>query len=228
MFAQALGRWGNWFNNELFGGPTSLPWRLQIHKIDVVTGHLTQCDVGNIGTVGVCGYYQPTFLYESLWDIALGFALHLRRAPGRSSARATCSRSTSWATRVGRGWIEALREDHANHILGVRLNDWTALLVFLGAAIWFYVHRDAPTDSLYRPRPAGRPADRADAAAEPDEPTIDGRSSTADAGRATPTGTDTAGRRRAATGIGRPACSTCTTRVTATSPAAGCVRPSSA
>ncbi len=75
VFAQAIGRWGNWFNNELYGGPTSLPWRLQIHKIDVVTGHLTQCDVGNIGTVGVCGYYQPTFLYESLWDLALGFAL---------------------------------------------------------------------------------------------------------------------------------------------------------
>jgi prolipoprotein diacylglyceryl transferase len=151
VFAQAIGRWGNWFNNELFGGPTSLPWRLQIHKIDVVTGHLTQCDVGAIGKVGVCGYYQPTFLYESLWDIALGVALiYIGR-------RYTLGQSNLFALyvmgyTVGRGWIEALREDHANHFLGVRLNDWTALLVFIAGAIWFYVHRDSPSDRLYTDR----------------------------------------------------------------------------
>ena len=70
-FAQGIGRWGNWFNNELFGGPTSLPWKLQIHCFDTVAGHAVDCGTGST----VQGYYQPTFLYESIWDIALGFAL---------------------------------------------------------------------------------------------------------------------------------------------------------
>ena len=161
MFAQALGRWGNWFNNELFGGPTSLPWKLQIHKIDVVTGHLTQCDVGRIGTVGVCGYYQPTFLYESLWDVALGFALIYvgRRVKlGQSNLFALYVMGYT----VGRGWIEALREDHANHFFGVRLNDWTAILVFLGRrglvlrssqrTERLAVYRQASADSIARRR----------------------------------------------------------------------------
>ena len=168
VFAQAIGRWGNWFNNELFGGPTSLPWKLQIHKIDVVTGHLTQCDVGAIGKVGVCGYYQPTFLYESLWDVALGIALiYIGR-------RYTLGQSNLFALYVmgytlGRGWIEALREDHANHFLGVRLNDWTALLVFIAGAIWFYVHRDTPSDRLYtgRRRPPPNESTTADPPLDP-------------------------------------------------------------
>ncbi len=157
IFAQALGRWGNWFNNELYGGPTSLPWKLQIHQIDVVTGHLTQCQEGNIGVVGVCGYYQPTFLYESLWDVALGVALiyvgrRVKLGQGNLFALYVMGYT------VGRAWIEALREDHANHFFGVRLNDWTALFVFIAAAIWFYLHRNRPTDSLYRPgrRPGSR------------------------------------------------------------------------
>jgi prolipoprotein diacylglyceryl transferase len=158
VFAQAIGRWGNWFNNELYGGPTSLPWKLQIHKIDVVTGHLTQCDVGRIGQVGVCGYYQPTFLYESLWDVALGIALIYvgrRYKLGQSNLFALYVMGYT----LGRGWIEALREDHANHFLGVRLNDWTALLVFIAGAIWFYVHRDTPSDRLYTDRRRPPPGD---------------------------------------------------------------------
>ena len=43
VFAQAIGRWGNWFNNELYGGPTSLPWKLQIHCLDIDVGHATAC-----------------------------------------------------------------------------------------------------------------------------------------------------------------------------------------
>ncbi len=50
---------------------------------------------------------------------------------------------------AGRGWIEALRTDHANHILGLRLNDWTSLLVFLAAALWLLLHRGPGTRELY-------------------------------------------------------------------------------
>jgi prolipoprotein diacylglyceryl transferase len=179
IFAQALGRWGNWFNNELYGGATSLPWKLQIHDIDVVTGHAQPCTFGNLGAT-VCGYYQPTFLYESLWDVALGFALlylDRRLRLGRGNVMALYVMGYT----AGRAWIEALRTDHANHILGLRLNDWTAIIVFLLALAWFLRHGGFRAEREASPYPGGgpppEPADRvqpdgthADAAeaAEPD------------------------------------------------------------
>jgi prolipoprotein diacylglyceryl transferase len=147
-FAQGIGRWGNWFNNELFGGPTSVPWKLQIHCFDTVAGHAVDCGTGST----VQGYYQPTFLYESLWDIALGFALIW------AARRWTLGRGNEFALyamgyAAGRAWIEALRSDFAHEFLGVRLNDWTAIVVFLGALVWFIRHRAEPDESLYtRPR----------------------------------------------------------------------------
>jgi prolipoprotein diacylglyceryltransferase len=78
------------------------------------------------------GLYQPTFLYESLWDLAVAALLvwagrRFVRRRGRLFALHVA------AYTVGGGWIEALRVDHANHFLGLRLTDWTSLLVFLGA-----------------------------------------------------------------------------------------------
>jgi prolipoprotein diacylglyceryl transferase len=138
VLAQGIGRWGNWFNNELYGGPTSLPWKLEIHDVSTVTGHAQPCSFGNIGA-SVCGYYQPTFLYESLWDIALAallIYLDRRLRLGRGNVMALYVMGYT----VGRGWIEALRHDHANHILGLRLNDWTAIIVFLCGLAWFLRH----------------------------------------------------------------------------------------
>jgi prolipoprotein diacylglyceryl transferase len=144
LVAQAIGRWGNWFNNELYGGPTSLPWGLRVHCMDIVTGHAVPfgtADGGQVcdGTAVVHGLYQPTFLYESLWDLAIAALLiYLDR-------RFRLGKGTVFALYVmgytaGRGWIEALRHDHANHILGLRLNDWTAVIVFLlGLAL--FVHQ---------------------------------------------------------------------------------------
>jgi prolipoprotein diacylglyceryl transferase len=158
VFAQAFGRWGNWFNNELYGGPTSVPWKLQIHDIDVVSGHTQPCSFGNVGAT-VCGYYQPTFLYESVWDLALGFALiyagHRWRL-GRGNTFALYAMGYT----AGRVWIEALRSDHANHLLGLRVNIWTSIGVFLLALAWFVFHRHRYNESLYlksRPAPADQP-----------------------------------------------------------------------
>jgi phosphatidylglycerol---prolipoprotein diacylglyceryl transferase len=148
VFAQGIGRWGNWFNNELYGGPTSLPWRLQIHCLDIDVGHATACP-GTSSTV--LGYFQPTFLYESLWDIALGVALLVldrRLRLGRGNVMALYVMGYT----VGRAWIEALRTDHANHFLGLRLNDWTCLIVFLLGLAWFLSHggfRAAREDTPY-------------------------------------------------------------------------------
>jgi prolipoprotein diacylglyceryltransferase len=87
----------------------------------------------------VLGYFQPTFLYESLWDIAIGVGLILldrKLRLGRGNVFALYVMGYT----AGRGWIEALRTDHANHFLGLRLNDWTSIVVFLGGLAWFLRH----------------------------------------------------------------------------------------
>jgi prolipoprotein diacylglyceryl transferase len=119
-FAQAIGRWGNWFNQELYGNPTKLPWGLKITS-----------DAGD----RIPGIYQPTFLYESLWCIGVALLViwadrRFRLGHGRTFALYVA------AYCVGRGWIEHLRSDFAHHILGLRLNDWTALVVFLAAVTY--------------------------------------------------------------------------------------------
>jgi prolipoprotein diacylglyceryl transferase len=136
VLAQGIGRWGNWFNNELYGGPTSLPWKLQIHCLDITVGHAQTC-AGS--TSDVLGYFQPTFLYESIWDIALAFVLlyvDRRYRLGRGNLLAVYAMGYT----LGRVWIEALRSDHANHILGLRLNIWTCIVVFILALIYFRLH----------------------------------------------------------------------------------------
>jgi len=164
VFAQAIGRLGNWFNNELYGGATSLPWKLQIHCLNIDVGHATTCP-GTNSTV--LGYFQPTFLYELLWDAAVGFALLMldrRLRLGRGNVMALYVMGYT----IGRAWIEALRTDHANHVLGLRLNDWTSLLVFLGGLSWFLRHggfRAEREASPYRTGPPDEPS--------PDEPSAD-------------------------------------------------------
>ena len=149
--AQAIGRWGNWFNNELYGRPTDVPWRLAIHDIDVTTGRAQPCGFGNIGRM-VCGYYHPTFLYESLWDLALAFFLIWAARKWRLGRGNTFALYAMGYT-VGRFWIEAMRSDYAHRFLGLRLNDWTSVIVFVGALIWFLRHRNVYDESPYtRPR----------------------------------------------------------------------------
>ncbi|MER6265679.1 prolipoprotein diacylglyceryl transferase [Streptomyces sp900105755] len=122
-FAQAIGRWGNWFNQELYGRETHLPWAL----------HITSSEGGRVP-----GYYHPTFLYESLWCIGVGFLViwadrRFKLGHGRAFALYVA------AYCVGRGWIEYMRVDDAHHILGLRLNDWTAMIVFLLAVLYIVV-----------------------------------------------------------------------------------------
>jgi prolipoprotein diacylglyceryl transferase len=126
--AQALGRWGNWFNQELYGRPTKLPWAV---KIDPEHRFSTP----DIAT------YHPTFLYESLWCVGVALLViwaekRFRLAYGRTFALYVA------AYTVGRAWIEWLRVDSAHHILGLRLNDWTSLIVFLAAVAYLVYYRD--------------------------------------------------------------------------------------
>lgn len=151
--AQAIGRWGNWFNNELYGRPTGLPWKLQIHCLEITQGRASTCP----GTTSdVLGYFQPTFLYESLWDLVLAAVLiwaGRRYALGNGRVFALYAMGYG----AGRLWVEALRSDPANHILGLRLNIWTALIFILIGAVWFATHRGPREESIYRDGRPSRP-----------------------------------------------------------------------
>jgi prolipoprotein diacylglyceryl transferase len=121
--AQAIGRWGNWFNQELYGKETDLPWAVRI----------TSSLDGRVP-----GDYHPTFLYESLWCV--GVALLVIWADRRfqlGHGRAFALYVAAYC--AGRFWIEYLRVDDAHHILGLRLNNWTALIVFVLAVVYLVV-----------------------------------------------------------------------------------------
>ncbi|GIH19117.1 prolipoprotein diacylglyceryl transferase [Rugosimonospora africana] len=143
--AQALGRWGNWFNNELYGRPTSLPWGLRVHVMDDQNpGHSLVMDGKPVLQEGL---FQPTFLYESLWDVGVAilvWQLDKRHRFGRGRAFALYA----MAYTAGRFWVEALRVDTAHHFLGLRLNEWTSLVVFVLALIYF-VRVRGPQARLY-------------------------------------------------------------------------------
>ena len=118
--AQAVGRWGNWFNQELYGRATDLPWAVEI----------TSSDDGRIP-----GTYHPTFLYESLWCIGVALLViwadrRFKLGHGRAFALYVA------AYCAGRFWIEYMRVDEAHEFLGLRLNNWTAIAVFLLAVLY--------------------------------------------------------------------------------------------
>ena len=153
LVAQALGRWGNWFNQELFGKPTDLPWALEVSDDKAL-------DAGYpVGTT-----FHPTFLYEFLWCLA-AFALvvwldrRFRLGHGRVVALYVMTYT------VGRGWIEMLRIDSVelSDVGGLRFNVWTSIVLFALAAAYFVwstrrhpgreeqVYDDAPGDPLDEP-----------------------------------------------------------------------------
>jgi prolipoprotein diacylglyceryl transferase len=138
--AQAIGRWGNWFNQELFGRPTRLPWGLHV---DLAQRPLAYRAFAT---------FHPTFLYESLWDLAVvGIVLwaerHLQLRPGRLFAVYVA------AYTFGRFFVEWLRIDNAHRFFGLRLNDWTSIVVFLAAVVWLLWSR--PRSSARTADPAG-------------------------------------------------------------------------
>jgi prolipoprotein diacylglyceryl transferase len=133
--AQAIGRWGNWWNQELFGKPTTLPWALRISD-DKIPPQFAP------GTT-----FHPTFLYESLWNFALCGVLLLidrrfRLRPGRLLAVYVVGYA------IGRFWVEGLRIDAAKTGGGLRLNQWTAIVAGGLAALYLLVdwarHRGQP------------------------------------------------------------------------------------
>ena len=141
LVAQAIGRLGNWFNQELFGRPTTLPWALEIAPQFRPSGY------------GQYATFHPTFLYELLWDLAVAAVLVVldrRFQLGHGKVFALYVMLYS----VGRFWIEALRIDTVNTIGGFRLNNYTALIAFVVALLWLawlVRHRPGREDVVERP-----------------------------------------------------------------------------
>jgi prolipoprotein diacylglyceryl transferase len=120
--AQAIGRWGNYFNQELFGRPTKLPWAV---KIDVAHRPAAYAQYGT---------FHPTFLYESIWDlivvVLLIFVIEKRVKLRQGYLFAAYVALYTF----GRFFTEYLRIDFAHKFLGLRLNDWVSIVIFVAAA----------------------------------------------------------------------------------------------
>jgi prolipoprotein diacylglyceryl transferase len=157
LVAQALGRLGNWFNNELYGGATDLPWALKIYHWEGGRAVL-----GADGQPELLGTFHPTFLYELLWNLAAAaFVIWADRRFRLGHGRAFALYVLSYC--VGRLWIELLRTDPAEHFFGVRLNVFTAIVVGLLAAGYLVWQRGRPREVITRgaaaaPAPAEVPA----------------------------------------------------------------------
>jgi prolipoprotein diacylglyceryl transferase len=164
LVAQAVGRLGNWFNQELYGRPTELPWGLHIDA-----GYLVSNPASGVaypeGTL-----FHPTFLYELLWNLAMaGVLLFVDRRFRLGHARVFWAYVLLYT--LGRVWIEMLRIDDAELVLGLRLNVWTSILLGLTALVVSIVlARRFPTrEESVRLRPEGDdPSAGAGAEPEPD------------------------------------------------------------
>jgi len=154
LVAQAIGRWGNWFNQELFGKPTDLPWALEIDPEHRPPGYEGQAT------------FHPTFLYECLWDLTVfGVLIALDRRFKFGHGRMLALYVMGYT--LGRGWIEMLRIDtvELDDVGGLRFNVWTSIVLFVVALVYFVVsQRLRPGQEIevydegYGPQPALAPA----------------------------------------------------------------------
>jgi len=140
LLAQGIGRIGNWWNQELYGKPTKLPWALEISPDHRPLAYFNNAT------------FHPTFLYELIWDL-LGVLVLLWvarrwtiRPPGLFALY------VAWYC-FGRFFEELLRIDPAHHIAGLRLNAWVSIILFVAAVLYFVWHqRRAPGRGVREPR----------------------------------------------------------------------------
>jgi prolipoprotein diacylglyceryl transferase len=135
VLAQAIGRWGNYFNQELFGRPSTLPWAVEIdfvHRPDQYKAFAT---------------FQPTFLYESLWCLLI-FAVLLwaERLPSHRKGQTVALYIALYT--AGRFVFENMRSDPAHNIAGLRINAWVSIALFLCGVAWFVWLARRPVDPV--------------------------------------------------------------------------------
>ena len=142
--AQAIGRFGNWFNQEVYGRPTTLPWGLKIDpNVSAAAGNYPP------GTL-----FHPTFLYEGLWNVGLAlFLIWMDRRKKLRAGELFAIYVLGYA--IGRLWVESLRSDHASLIFGVRINIWMSIIVGLLALAVLVRNRLRPASVTTTPVLAG-------------------------------------------------------------------------
>ncbi|WP_114453543.1 prolipoprotein diacylglyceryl transferase [Halopolyspora algeriensis] len=169
ILAQAIGRLGNWFNQELYGGPTTLPWGLEIYeRVNPETGALAPVTGVAVDHTPIA-VVHPTFLYELLWNLLVVVLLvwadrRFRMGHGRVFALYVAGYT------AGRVWIEMLRTDPATEILGVRINVYTSIVIFALAVLYLVLvrgKREDPTALRGKPRPE-----------DDDDASVDGKAGT--------------------------------------------------
>ncbi|MGW5050188.1 prolipoprotein diacylglyceryl transferase [Actinokineospora sp. NPDC004072] len=141
VVAQGIGRLGNYFNQELYGGPTDLPWGLELYRRVNEFGVEDPLNGVAIDNTLIDGSpVHPTFLYELLWNLAVAAVVvwadrRFRLGHGRAFALYVAGYT------LGRTWIELMRTDEATLVFGVRINVWTSLLLFVGAIAYYVIAR---------------------------------------------------------------------------------------
>lgn len=155
LLAQAIGRLGNYFNQELYGRETDLPWGLEIYQRFDDQGRLDM--MNGVSTGVVEKVVHPTFLYELLWNVLVVLLLvyvdkRFRIGHGRLFALYVAGYS------FGRFFVELMRDDEATHIAGIRINSFTSALVFLAAIAYFvFATKGRETPAQLQPGAEPRP-----------------------------------------------------------------------
>ncbi|HZN80160.1 MAG TPA: prolipoprotein diacylglyceryl transferase [Mycobacterium sp.] len=137
ILAQAIGRVGNYFNQELYGRPTTLPWGLEIYER--VNANGAPDNLNGVSTGELLNIYHPTFLYELLWNVLIFAALiYIDRRFKIGHGRLFAMYVAGYC--FGRFWIELMRSDYASQPFdGIRVNSLTSTFVFIGAVVYIMV-----------------------------------------------------------------------------------------
>jgi prolipoprotein diacylglyceryltransferase len=176
IVAQAIGRLGNYFNQELFGRATTLPWGLDVYLRTPggAAGRQADCGLGGApefptsyikaDPTVLCGTYHPTFLYELLWNLGIAAVLVWADRKFRLGRGQVFWLYVAGYT-LGRGWIEMLRIDTANKFFGIRINVFTSIVLFVVAVAILVARRNVGREdpASLRGKPSGSdPDDAAD------------------------------------------------------------------
>ena len=166
ILAQAIGRLGNYFNQELYGRPTTLPWGLEIYERRDAAGALDT--LNGVSTGQLIEVVHPTFLYELLWNVLVFAALiYIDRRFKIGHGRLFAMYVAGYC--LGRFWIELMRSDVATHIAGIRVNSFTSTFVFIGAVVYIMVApkgREEPASLAGKPETVEEEEDAVEAFAK--------------------------------------------------------------
>ena len=136
VLAQAIGRLGNYFNQELYGRQTTVPWGLEIFERRDASGALDT--LNGVSTGQLVSVVHPTFLYELIWNVLVfAFLLWIDRKFRMGHGRLFALYVAAYC--IGRFGVELMRDDYATHIAGIRVNSFTSTFVFIGAVVYMMV-----------------------------------------------------------------------------------------